>query len=43
MLVLQKDLENYRGILTNETIDYIGNNYEIVMWDSLERLLLRQI
>lgn len=43
MLVLQSDLENYRGVLTNETIDYIGNNYEFVMWDSLGRLLFRQI
>lgn len=43
MLVLNRDLEHYRGVLTNDTMDYIGENYEFIMVDSQGRLLLRQI
>lgn len=42
-ILLNRDVENYRGILTNDTIDYIGNNYELVAEDSRGRLLLRLI
>ncbi|MBQ8149763.1 MAG: hypothetical protein IJ041_04535 [Clostridia bacterium] len=42
-LVVQGDLENYRGILTDETIDFIYENYVLFLLDHNESRQLYQL
>ncbi len=42
-LLLRRDPEAYRGILTDDTIDYIGENYQLAVQDSEGRRLMRLI
>ena len=42
-LLLGRDPEAYRGILKDDTIDYIGENYQLAVLDSEGRRLMRLI
>ena len=42
-LFINREVEAYRGILTDETLEYIQNNYQIVSVDSQGRSLWKLI
>ena len=42
-LFINRDVEAYRGVLTNETLEYIQNNYELSVQDSGGRSLWKLI
>ena len=42
-LFISDDVETYRGILTDKTVEYILNNYQVVSVDSQGRSLWKLI
>ena len=43
MRFISDDVETYRGILTDKTVEYILNNYQVVSVDSQGRSLWKLI